>query len=513
MSSSQNPDKQICLVIPPSIFLLDERVFFPLGILKVAAVLEQEGYVVHLVDLSGIENYEEAMTDFIRSSDVATFGITTTTPQMPTAYKVARAIRAARPESKIILGGPHPTLVNAAYKKEKQEGALKRSSKSFQQLLDVFDVLVCGDGETSIFEALKENAPRVVDADDPKSSLFLKNSDLDELPFAARHLVDVDSYHYSIDNLRAMSLIAQLGCPFACGFCGGRESATFRRIRVSSVERIVEELEYIYLTYGALGFMFYDDELNVNPKNFVQLMNQVAGLQEKHGVEFRLRGFLKAELFNEEQAKAMHRAGFRWVLVGFESGAPRILKNINKKAEREDNSRCVEIARKHGLKVKALMSLGHPGESLETVQQTRDWLIEAKPDDFDVTLITTYPGTPYYDHAVQHPELPGVWTYNCPFNDDRLHAYEVNYNETADYYKGDPDGGYRSYVFTDHLSADELVNCRDKLEKEIREKLNIPFNPGAPSARYEHSMGQMGKLPPHILRSTNFSEAKPAETL
>ena len=34
---------RICLITPPSIFLLDERVFMTLGILKVAAVLEQAG--------------------------------------------------------------------------------------------------------------------------------------------------------------------------------------------------------------------------------------------------------------------------------------------------------------------------------------------------------------------------------------------------------------------------------------------------------------------------------------
>ena len=53
----------VCLITPPSVFLLDERVFMTLGILRVAAVLEQAGYAVEMLDLSGIENWEEAARD------------------------------------------------------------------------------------------------------------------------------------------------------------------------------------------------------------------------------------------------------------------------------------------------------------------------------------------------------------------------------------------------------------------------------------------------------------------
>ncbi|MBI3013392.1 MAG: hypothetical protein HYY63_07190, partial [Elusimicrobia bacterium] len=82
--------------------------------------------------------------------------------------------------------------------------------------------------------------------------------------------------------------------------------------------------------------------------------------------------------------------------------------------------------------------------------------------------------------------------------------YEVDYTEVADYYKGNPDGGYKSFVFTDHLTAEELVELRDFVEKDVREKLNIPFNPSGASVRYEHSMGQFGsRIPPNILRTTN----------
>ena len=48
-----------------------------------------------------------------------------------------------------------------------------------------------------------------------------------------------------------------------------------------------------------------------------------------------------------------------------------------------------------------------------------------------------------------HASLPDVWTYTHPKTGDRLHAREVDYTVCADYYKGDPNGGYRSFVFTD----------------------------------------------------------------
>jgi anaerobic magnesium-protoporphyrin IX monomethyl ester cyclase len=477
----------VALVIPPSIFLLDERVFMTLGILRVAAVLENAGHIVEVLDLSGVANYQEAAAGHAKATKAEVIGITSTTPQLPAAVAVAEVFRREKPGVKLVLGGPHVTLVNAACKK-----GVTRAIKAFDDLLGHFDKFVAGDGEQAIFKALDfGNLSRLVDADDPKSSLFLTNQTLSELPLPARHLVDVESYHYQIDGARATSLIAQLGCPFGCGFCGGRMSPTFRKIRMRSVESIISELRHLHMTYGFTGFMFYDDELNVNPR-MLELMGAIERLGQELKVELKLRGFIKAELFNDAQAEAMYRAGFRWILTGFESGSPRILKNIQKKATREDNTQAVETARRNGLKVKALMSLGHPGESRETIDDTKSWLLETRPNDFDLTIITTYPGTPYYDGAEEVKS--GVWKY--VINGDALYGVEVDYTQVADYYKGAP-GDYISYVYTDALSRQELPRIRDFLEVELREKLGVSFNPALPAQRYEHSMGQ---LPPSILR-------------
>ena len=331
---------RVCLVIPPSVFLLDERVFMTLGILRVAAVLEESGYTVEMVDLSGITNFVDAISDHAGQTEASLFGITATTPQLPAATEVVHAIRRVRPGARIVLGGPHITLVNAAFKRECSLGINGRAARAMDKLKTLFDVLVAGDGEAAISIACGAAPPQVVDADDPKSSLFLSSSQLNELPFPARELLDVESYRYFIDGVPALSLVAQLGCPFACGFCGGRESPMLRRVRMRSAESVVKEMVHVYKSTGRRGFMFYDDELNVN-KDMAALMNLIASAQRSLGVEWRLRGFIKAQLFTDEQALAMREAGFRWILTGFESGSPRILQNINKQSTREENSRCV----------------------------------------------------------------------------------------------------------------------------------------------------------------------------
>lgn len=477
---------RVSLIVPPSGFLLDDLVFPALGILKVAAVLERAGVDVRVLDLCGEANVapkvQQHLTDY--PSDV--YGITATMPQMPIAGEIARQIRQAQPRARRILGGPHVTLMQASARQELKRNEIGRAGRAMADLHQLFDVLVCGDGEEAVFQALSPDPPALVDADNPASHLFLTPNALEESPFPARHLIDLERYHYTIDGVRAQSLICQLGCPFGCNFCGGRRSPFLRRARLRSSARVTAEMRHLYDIYGTRGFMFFDDELNVNPK-FMELLQAIIDLQHELGVEFRIRGFLKAELLTPEMAAAMYAAGFRQVLVGFESGHPRILENIQKRATRDDNTRAVEVLQAAGLRVKAAMSVGHPGESESTIEATRSWLLDVQPDEFDVTIITVYPGTPYYDDARQ--EIPGVWTYADPRNGDRLHAYPVDQLSHENFYKGVP-GSYKSFVYTDALSAEDLCALRDDVEADVRQKLAIPYPTSAAALSYEHSMGQ-----------------------
>jgi len=439
-----------------------------LGVLRVAAVLEQAGVPVSVCDLSG-----SPTSDIATAPEADVYGITVTSPQLPAAVDIIRRLRQQHPTARIIIGGPHCSLAYAA------KGP--RAHRAQAQLEALADVCVAGDGERAIFDALKPHAPKVINADDPKTVLFLRSSDLNELPFPARHLLDVESYHYAIDGERALSLICQMGCPFGCAFCGGRASPSLRRIRTRTTENVLAEILLLYESYGVRGFMAYDDELNVN-REMIPLMQALANAQDALGVRFKLRGFIKAELFTDKQAEAMVSAGFREILVGFESGSDRILTNIQKKATKSENTRCMEIAHAHGLRVKALMSAGHPGESRETIQETLEWLLTVRPDDFDMTVIVPYFGTDYHDQALEL--TPGVWTYTAQ-NGDRLHSTDLDFSKDNGFYKGRP-GAYTTATWTDYLTSDELVQQRDWFEATARQALKLAY----PAPSFDHSMGQ-----------------------
>jgi len=475
---------RVVLVIPPSGFLVDERVFPSLGVLKVAAALEETHVHVMVWDFSGVTDLRAAVSDQRLSGDVDVYGITATMPQMPAAAVIANLIRAQSPQSRLVLGGPHVTLLGSSAKLETQRGHHGRASQAFQQLREIFDVLVLGDGERAIIEALTPDALDIIDADDAASPLFLKHGELEYCPLPARHLIDIASYHYQIDGVQTQSLIAQLGCPFGCAFCGGRRSPFLRRVRTRDVSHVIGEMRHLYETYGTRGFMFLDDELNVNPA-YLSLLHAICDLQADLGVDFRLRGLLKSELVTEPMAQTMYQAGFRQVLVGFESGDDQILLNMQKRATVAQNTTCVSRLRRHGITVKALMSFGHPGECDRSIEATRRWLLHVEPDDFDVTIITVYPGTPYYDDAKEL--TPTVWTYTAA-NGDRLHMLPVDHFRDVNFYKGIP-GNYQSFVYTDDLSREDLVAARDRVESDVRGRLQIAW-PSAPAAvQYEHSMG------------------------
>ncbi len=454
----------IPLIIPPSPYLINPRALMSLGVLYVAGYIESRGDKCVVIDLAGIDDYINYTINELKKIKFSNVGISATSGQACYTIKIAKAIKQEFPDVKIIGGGPHFTHTCIAHKRTPQ-----RTQKFINDFNKYFDCYVLGDGEKAIYEAiLSEN--KVIDATVPTSPSYVSSEDLDSFPFPARHLIDMDSYSYSLGDYKerkAINIISQRGCPYGCRFCCSRVDRYSRLTRKTSVNKSIQEIEYLYNTYKYTDFCFYDDELNVNSEldNF---LNDFKNLKTKLGADLRFRAFLKSNLTSREQMKKLADAGMFIAVIGGESGSERILKNINKKSTVEQNTKFIEYAREFGIKAKCIMSLGHPGETPETLKETENWLEKVKLDDVNFTIVSCLPSSFYYDYAVKKSN--GVWVYTVPENGDKLYSIDVNFHDKPNILNGSLDYGYESTVWTDALTQDDLVKWHAYLENKFKLK-------------------------------------------
>ena len=69
----------------------------------------------------------------------------------------------------------------------------------------------------------------------------------------------------------------------------------------------------------------------------------------------------------------------------------------------------------------------------------------------------------------------------------------------------EPDLTYLQKVLLEMLAIPSPTGFTDTIVRYVAERLEelgIPFNPSASVLYYEHSMGQSGRLPPLILRTS-----------
>ena len=451
----------IGFINPPSEFLIDQRVFLPLGILRVATHL-QHFQPVHFLDLSGVKDYSQELLRFILTNGIDVVGFTATTPQILVVHNLCHLIKQTFPAVKIILGGPHITLLNSSMEKGTPD-IIDICQSQFDRILDVVDTVIIGDGEYAIIEAITTQE-RIINSE--KEERFYLKTPYDDVAIANRDFLDLSTYHYSIDGNRSTNIISQMGCPYKCEFCSGRMSKSFNRIRSRSIDNILLEIDQLVKKYNYTGFMFYDDEINLKPDYFVDLLVKLIDYQKKEHVQLKFRGFTRSTLLNDEQAELMYQAGFRWLLIGFESGSDLILSNTSKGCTVSDNTRSFGIARRNGLKVKALMSIGHPGESSATIQDSIHWLKEVRPDETDITIVSVYPGSTYFYKSILLNE--NTLKYTTPAAGSALYIKNIDFLSESNFYKSKSDN-YVSYVSTDFLTREEIVQERLKLEQITKE--------------------------------------------
>jgi radical SAM superfamily enzyme YgiQ (UPF0313 family) len=287
-----------------------------------------------------------------------------------------------------------------------------------QESLDqIFDIGVIGEGEETLSELLRvfirEGAWLAPVLKNIKGIIFREREilhytgprepvkNIDDLPYPARDLVPMETV-YLKDQLnlfgvkRLVSIMTSRGCPYDCVFCGS--PVQWGKVRFHSAAYVVDEIQFLTDTYHIDGIMFWDD-LFIAPKK--RLMELVERIKQK-GLDKKLTffGYARANLIDEEICRLLRSIRVKRLIFGLESGSEKILKFLKGSSVTvEDNARALRLCRAYGITTSSGFITGTPGEDLDDLRKTYNFIIHNRLDNTQIYILTPYPGTAMWEEA------------------------------------------------------------------------------------------------------------------
>ncbi len=213
------------------------------------------------------------------------------------------------------------------------------------------------------------------------------------------------------------------GCPNDCSYCSTARIQG-RRIRTRPPLMVAEHVAGL----AAAGFRriyFVDNSFNIPESHALELCRALRGLEPR--VVWRC--ILYPHLVREELVRAMAEAGCVEVSLGFESGSPAVLREMNKRFTPADVRQASDLLAAHAIRRMGFLLLGGPGETRETVEESLAFAASLNLEALRVTVgIRIYPGTPLARRAVAEgvvspdDDLLFPRVYHAPGHEPRIHV-------------------------------------------------------------------------------------------
>lgn len=358
----------------------------PLGISYMAAVLEDNGFEVDIIDASALEMTWQDLKEELERITPQLVAITALTPTIGQAQKTAQLVKKYIPQAKVVMGGYHPTF-------------------NHQELLntDYVDIVIMGEGENTLLEVTKTikqggNLSQVkgIAYDDvvtPPRPLIM---DLDELPFPARHLLPMD--HYKIMNMKTgiATMITSRGCPMQCSFCA---SAALHgsKMRLRSPENIVDEMEHLVYDHQVDTIAFMDDTFTMNHRRVKAICKEI----KKRNLDVYWGCTARVDTLSDDLLRVMKDAGCITMFLGVESADQQMLDSTNKNITIDKIRQAFKLSQEHKIRTIASVVLGMPGDTRDSIKRTVKFVRELNPSYAVFSLATPYPGTKFYKESVE----------------------------------------------------------------------------------------------------------------
>ena len=380
--------------------------YFPLGIGYLAAFLEKHGYAVEMILESATVDVFQELRARLRTKSYLFVGLSSMTSAYPAAVKLAAEIKALSPETHVVLGGAHASAVGV---------------RAFEDTPD-FDSLCIGEGEFTVLELARALEAGETDLT-AIAGLAWKNdhgsieinkprpfhSSIDDFPWPARHLADFESFsvgaHITAGGGNSATMITSRGCPFGCIFCSARLTVG-KKYRFRSVDDTVAEIRWLRDTHNVRYIFFQDDTLTLVRKRIRALCERLEG--ENLGIEFGCLS--RVDVFDQELAGLLRRAGCRMVVFGIESGDQETLHKIGKHISLESAKTAVDHCKEFGLQSYASFVVGFPFESRELIEKTIAFGKSLEAARLTFNPLVPFPGTPVFVDKEHYPQNVSGWS-------------------------------------------------------------------------------------------------------
>jgi radical SAM superfamily enzyme YgiQ (UPF0313 family) len=427
MASSSKRSVNKVMLMTPRYTLFDNdvrRCVTPLGLTYLGAYLEREGYEIKILDIAN-----EGYANITKERNFVTYGLNDEqiieevnkfqpdiagiscifSTQSENAKETLRIVKSLDKRIITLIGGSHPTYA--------LEDMLN---------LDYIDFVVIGEGElptSQLLNSLKEgrDASKINGlAGKIKGEKFVNPErqyikNLDSLPFPARHLLNMEQY-FKINlpqnpypkGKRVTQITTSRDCSAKCVFC---TTTNFwgNRYRGRSAQNVVNEIREMKEKYSIDEIQITDDNFTLNKKRAMDILTEI----KEFDLHWCAPQGVAAWALDGELLEKMKASGCYQLTFAVESSNQEILNKVVKKPlNLKTVQPLVKKAQECGISVHSFAICGLPGETIENMQETYDFVKNCGFDSASFFVATPLIGSKLLETCEQRGYLRRGMTCN-----------------------------------------------------------------------------------------------------
>ena len=407
-----NEDKKEAKIMKP---------YPPLGLLYISAYLKKNGLDNHVFD-STFSSLEKQL-QWIVEKQPKIISIYT---NLMTKINIIRLVKHLKNDPKfglphIILGGPDVTYNCGEY------------------LKTGVDFLVIGEGEETMFELctalLSGN-----DFSNIQGIAYMKNGrvekteertkmkDLENLPLPNRKAIDFQPYldtWKKFHGKSSMTISTQRGCPYTCKWCSTAVYGLSYRRRPA--KQVVEEIKLLIDYYSPDALWFVDDVFTISHKWLNEFYEQM--IKNKIKIPFEI--ITRAERLNDKVLQQLKDIGCFRIWIGAESGSQKVIDAMDRRVDVNVVKEMIQKTNAYGMESGTFIMLGYPGETEKDIEETIQYLKEANPTHFTITLAYPIMGTSLYKDIEDKITAQPNWETSTDRDIDFIRSYKKRFYDYA----------------------------------------------------------------------------------